>query len=60
MFPELGRSLFERFEEEGHCDLLDVRMILSHDPGVITGETLRVLCERCGGPDAYNQIRNLK
>jgi len=53
-------NAFKNGEERGHRDLLDVRMILSYNPGVITEETLRALCERYGGPDAYNQIRNLK
>ncbi len=43
-------------ERDGR-DLLDIRLLLKENKGVMTEEHLREICERFAGPDAYNLIR---
>ncbi len=43
-------------ERDGR-DLLDIRLLLKENKGVMTEENLREICERFAGPDAYNLIR---
>lgn len=43
-------------ERDGR-DLLDIRLLLKENKGVMTEEHLREISERFAGPDAYNLIR---
>ncbi len=43
-------------ERDGR-DLLDIRLLLKENKGVMTEIHLREICERFAGPDAYNLIR---
>jgi hypothetical protein len=38
-------------------DLLDIRYLLKENPGVVSDDELRRLCEKFAGPDAYNLVR---
>lgn len=38
-------------------DFLDIRFLLRENPGKITEDRLRQMCERFAGPDAYNLVR---
>ncbi|WP_193213213.1 hypothetical protein [Luteolibacter marinus] len=38
-------------------DLLDIRELLSENPGVISDERQRQLCEKFAGPDGYDLVK---
>ena len=41
-------------------DLLDIRELLAHNPGVVPEERLRELCGKFAGPEGYNLVRNIR
>lgn len=45
--------------ERRNKDLLDIFELLHENEGVLSEEKLREICERFGGPDAYNIIRRI-
>ncbi len=45
--------------ERRNKDLLDIFELLHENEGVLTEEELRKICERFGGPDAYNIVRRI-
>jgi hypothetical protein len=38
-------------------DLVDIRFLLDYNADVITEDRLRAICDRFGGPGAYQKIR---
>lgn len=44
-------------EERQDKDLLDIRFLLKENPGVLSNDEFRQLCEKFAGPDAYNLVR---
>jgi hypothetical protein len=47
-------------EARRNKDLLDIYELLHENAGVIAEEKLREICERFGGPNAYNLIRRIQ
>lgn len=39
-------------------DLVDIRFLLEHNQGAIPEERLLAICDRFGGPGAYEKVRS--